>query len=125
MSPIAFILILLYLLSGGYHQVTLGRGENCEGFNICSIVDVSNPRQKNSMLALIGLSKEGRPEFLFKKSSISDHSFVTYFSTGYFVLDADFLIPKDIQPYFGNRFQSLASGRYRITEHADFYAVTF
>lgn len=107
------------------HSITLGKGENCQGYNICMIVpfDKAKPLQKNESAVYISTTKDNRVLFLFPKSSLNDALFLKYFATGFFVLDADYVLPKDIASQL--KVAQLKTGRYKIVATADSYEIVF
>jgi hypothetical protein len=105
--------------------LTFGKGDNCSGFNICNIAE-DNHRGKEENQARIAIhNRDGRVEFHFLKSSISDQSFLKYFSTGYFIVDADFTISNHLLNNIGIKNSLIKAGKYKIAETSDAYIVLF
>ncbi|MFN8276252.1 MAG: hypothetical protein U0T84_02105 [Chitinophagales bacterium] len=125
MPALTFILCCLYLLSGGYHTLVLGKGAQCEGFNICTILDGAGGEAEQSIQVLFGLNRDNRPEMLVKKQSVSDQEFLKYFATGYFVLDSDYQLPEQLLPWFNYRHKVFRAGRYPVINTGDYYVVAF
>jgi hypothetical protein len=105
--------------------LTFGKGDDCLGFNICNIAE-DNQRGKEENQARIFIhNRDGRVEFHFMKSSISDQSFLKYFSTGYFIVDADFTIPNHLVTNIGIKNNVIKAGKYKIAETSESYIVLF
>lgn len=126
MKPYFFILILLCILQtkATTYTLTFGKGENCSGFNICSISVNASTITPNQATVDITV-KDGKLEFNFVKASLSDKAFLKFFSTGYFVIDADYHLPDDIATPLHLNGKIIKAGKYKVTATGDRYVVQF
>lgn len=132
MMTLFFIYTKLYLwlmiqlsASSATFILTFGKGDDCAGFNICNIVEDNHKEKEENQARIFIQCRDGRVEFQFIKSSVSDRSFLKYFSTGYFMLDADYHIPNHILNDVGIKNSVIKAGKYKITETSDAYIVLF
>ncbi len=107
------------------HLITLGKGEDCSGFNICTL----HPRTidykmlPNETPLYISSTKDNKLQFSFPKSKMKETIFLKYFATGLFVLDGDYKLPDDIIRQF--KIALIKTGKYKIVATANSYEVVF
>lgn len=108
------------------YNVRIGKLPDCNGFNFCNVEKyISNQKKENEVLAYINVTDEKRIEFSFIKKSISDKLFLKYFSTGYFLLDEDFIFSSEICEILKITRCKLKQGKYEILDNYDKYVVVF
>lgn len=105
--------------------IQLGKGDDCKGYNICAVdlVDGANYLPNKVVLAIE--QKDNKIQFAFLKSSVNSQLFLNYFSTGYFILDQDFLLPAHVIDAIQTKIKILKAGKYKITTSANEYIVVF
>jgi hypothetical protein len=69
--------------------------------------------------------KENKLVLAFQKTSISSQVFLNYFSTGFFVIDEDFVLPNVVLENLQIKNTILKAGKYKITDTANSYIVQF
>ena len=124
-TKLYFWLIIQLSASSVTFILTFGKGDDCLGFNICNIVEDNHRGNEENQARISIQNRDGRVEFQFIKPSLSARSFLKYFSTGYFVLDADYTIPNHIVNNVGIKNKVIKAGKYKITETSDAYIVLF
>ena len=128
---ILFLLIVFQFFSNKINAgsnlfyITIGKGNDCKGYNICSI-DIANENvQDNSQVKVIISLKENKIQFAFLKNSVSPQLFLNYFSTGFFLLDQDYILPQSVVNNINIKNKILKMGKYKITTNATAYIVEF
>ena len=107
------------------HVITLGKGEDCSGFNICNLHThtIDYKTLPNETPLFITTTKDNKLQFSFPKSKMKETVFLKYFATGLFVLDGDYKLPEDIIKQF--KIATIKTGKYKVIATADSYEVVF
>ncbi|MBP6516889.1 MAG: hypothetical protein KA242_07540 [Chitinophagales bacterium] len=127
MKLILFLTCLLSSISifAQTHLITLGKGEDCSGFNICSLHPLTQNSKTlpNETPLYITTTKDNKLQFSFPKSKMKETIFLKYFATGLFVLDGDYKVPEDILKQY--KIAIIKTGKYKVVATADSYEVVF
>jgi len=107
------------------HVITLGKGEDCSGFNICSLHThtIDYKILPNETPLYITTTKDNKLQFSFPRNKMKETVFLKYFATGLFVLDGDYKLPEDIIKQF--KIATIKTGKYKVIATADSYEVVF
>ena len=105
--------------------ITLGKGSDCKGYNICNIQVCNSTNIDATKVQAIASIKENKLVLAFQKTSISSQVFLNYFSTGFFVIDEDFVLPNVVLENLQIKNTILKAGKYKITDTANSYIVQF
>lgn len=113
------------IASAQTHTITLGKGDDCKGYNICKLSSFDKGQELGAqdIPIYISVPKEHKLLFAFPKSKVNDQTFLKYFSTGSFVLDGDYALPEDIAKLYGDTH--LKTGKYKVVVAPDAYEVLF
>ena len=125
LNYLLLFLSLIFVCSAQTHLITLGKGEDCSGFNICSLhpLAIDTKALPNETPLFITLTKDNKLQFSFPKSKMKETIFLKYFATGLFVLDGDYKLPDGINKQF--KIATIKSGKYKVVATADSYEVVF
>ena len=107
------------------HVITLGKGEDCSGFNICNLHThtIDYKTLPNETPLFITTTKDNKLQFSFPKNKMKETVFLKYFATGLFILDGDYKLPEDVAKLF--KIATIKSGKYKVVATADSYEVVF
>lgn len=116
---------LLFFSNAQTHLITFGKGDDCSGFNICSLhaLHVDYKILPNETPLYITTTKDNKLQFSFPRNKMNETVFLKYFATGLFVLDGDYKLPEDITRQF--KISTIKSGKYKVVATADSYEVVF
>jgi hypothetical protein len=108
------------------HVITLGKGEDCSGFNICSLHThtIDYKTLPNETPLYITTTKDNKLQFSFPKSKMKETVFLKYFATGLFVLDGDYKATGRHSQTIQNS-NIIKTGKYKVVATADSYEVVF
>lgn len=123
--PTLFLFSMFTCLRAQTHLITFGKGEDCNGFNICNLEQFNKeykPSSKETPLN-ISLTKDNKLQFSFPKNKMKETVFLKYFATGFFMLDGDYKLPEHISQLY--KISIIKSGRYKVIATADSYEVVF
>jgi hypothetical protein len=118
-------LFSLFVCHAQTHLITLGKGEDCSGFNICSLhpFAIDTKALPNETPLFISITKDNKLQFSFPKNKMKETVFLKYFATGLFVLDGDYKLPEDVSRLL--KIATIKSGKYKVVATADSYEVVF
>jgi hypothetical protein len=126
MQNLLLVLVFGLFFNNEPFQVSLGKAPSCEGYNLCNISAGSNYQSSgNQTLAYIEKVDEKHIQFSFTKKSVNDRIFLKYFSTGIFLLDADYELEEDVCNKLEMDRCTLKQGKYKIVDAYDRYVVLF
>lgn len=103
------------------YYIVLGKGNDCKGYNICSIETVVE--DKSAYIRIRIRVKENKVEIGFLKTDIKAQDFLTYFSSGYFFLDSDYYIPLQIMQSTSCKKQLIKAGKYKVYDDGVYYVI--
>lgn len=125
---VAFVFPFLFVFCISHaqtHLITLGKGNDCSGFNICSLhpSTIDSKALPTETPLNISLTKDNKLQFSFPKNKMKETIFLKYFATGIFVLDGDYKLPEEVSRLF--KIAIIKSGKYKVIATADSYEVVF
>lgn len=110
--------------------IELGRKrKGCTGLGICDIdVYIDGRAINNNQVKADAWMEGGKLQVNFDKSSMSYETYQTYFGTGSFKMEEDFVLPPEIVTALGINSYTVRTGNYAIslsTTNSDVVSATF
>ncbi len=108
-----------------------GNTRDCRGFGFCIVIRIPMPDQKNNGLTqslddksfngTVMLGSSGELEFeIDKETGITAEGYKKYLSSGLFIFEEDFQMPKDVLEKIGYKDEFIIrSGKYEIKDERE------